>query len=335
MRKNSALIFFVLLGPGCASPSRNVYVDLQSIRLEPFPAAAQSVRPVLPKPLPSQSFVLSGVPAKTLASSSSAEVVASQADAREAQEAALETIKKRLIKIYKRQIDLFAAQQKSLAPDSDSLRVQEALPALYAAFQRYATARLPLISRLSYLAGLPDTNPKNAPPPATLRPVPRSRWVEANALRSRIYGLDDSYSNEATDILAKASGLAAVDRFNLLKKVEDFRRQMMDRALQEAAAPIRSRAPAILRLQAAPSIVLPQVAPESVEIPATPALPASPQVESVRSGESERISKELLRRQLVIWAAINQFSVVPKLSSNVRDATKDFERWRSQQKVGP
>jgi hypothetical protein len=295
--------------------------------------------PLLPKPpspLPAKSYSLPSVSAEVLESSGRPELVKPQEDSDAAQAEALRTIKKRLIKIYQKQIDLFAEQQQALLGDPDASSIAQIMPQLHAAFSRYAESRLPLVSRLSYLAGIPDTNPSNAPPRAGLRPVPKAQWLEANGIRAKLKVLDDAYSTEATQILAEAGKLAAKDRLALLQKVENFRREMMDRALKEAINPLQSRTrSATLRLKALPEISLPAQPGRSINLPVTETLPSPPQVEFEKSSESANISKEFLRRQLAIWAAINRYTVVQLPVGNARDATKDFEIWRKQQRVGP
>jgi hypothetical protein len=336
------LLVLGLLVTGCASKPETVYVDLNAVyqteqKSPPIPAI-----PKPPAPLPEQEYVIPGASEEILENSAEPGIEKTQNDASEAQKEALSVIRHRLVKIYQGQIDLFAEKQRRLLVDPESARVKEIMPELQSAFAGYASARMPYIAELTFLSGLPDSNPSNAPPPASLKPVPKQRWLRANALRERIQVLDRAYAEKATDILAKAGRLAAEDRLGVLKKVDEFRAQMMDRALQEAAAPtLNSSASAFLGLNPQPSIVLPKQPSREIKFPATAALPPAPQVEFERSGESERVAKELLRRQLLIWSSICGFHVVQDRTStldhnrHVRDATKDFERWRIQQKVGP
>jgi hypothetical protein len=336
MQRNSWRLLPILCLIGCESGPQKVYVNLDGLtaRNRGFSTAAAMPQP--PKPLPAETFNLPERPAQVLESSTSSEVVKPQADAASAQAEALKTIEKRLVRIYQKQIDFFASQQQALLGDPDTVRVQQVMPELRAAFTRYADARLPMAARLAYIAGLPDSNPKNLPPPANIRPVPKQRWLEANDLRKKVETLDANYSNEATRILGEAGRMAAEDRLAVLKKVEDFRRQMMDRALQEAINPLKFKKRDVsVRLKAEPQVTLPDQAGQSVRIEATNTLPPAPQVEFGRSGESETISRELLRRQLAIWAAINRYTVIQSPNASLRDATKDFERWRNQQRVGP
>ena len=320
---------------GCAKAIHpQVWVDLDRVLRDTQRSAAQPVpMPKSPPPIKAETFVLDGRSSEEMAGSASPALEHPLRDVTEIQQQALKQLLRRLQVVYRRQADLYEQEQQRLLGDPDRAQFQKILPELRIAFAAYANNRMPLAARLAFLAGFPDPNPKGDPPPANLRPVPKQRWLAANAVRVQVTALDRQYDAKATALIANAASLAAADRISLLNRVEEYRQQMNDRAMKEAVDPLEGgEAPVTLKLSGSAPVRLPARPPITVTLPGSPAMPPLPQVGSNGTvGVSNRL---MVSRQLEIWLAQSGKTLSERPGRDTPDVTQEFEDWIRQQRAG-
>jgi hypothetical protein len=251
------------------------------------------------------------------------------------QEKALRLLEQRLEQVYARQADFYEAEQRRLMGDPESRALDQIEPKLREAFVQYSEERLPYVLKIINLAGFPDSNPKNLPPPDNLRPVPKDQWLKAMDARTKLNSIDRGYSSKVTALLADAERLADADRFALLKKVDDFRRTMEERAMKEAANPLQLAVkPIVLSLSRQPPPTLQAVPPVSVTIPGSPAMPPPPKVDFGDPLSPMGGQRGLLEEELKIWLANHDEVLATKPSKKLPDKTQEFAAWISQLKAG-
>ncbi|HWD38094.1 MAG TPA: hypothetical protein VG944_04545 [Fimbriimonas sp.] len=320
---------------GCGVSQPRVWVDLdRAILLTPETKAAAVSLPKPPPGMPAKSFVLPGRSREVVGSAASPGVAKPRQAATEIQDRSLRTLRERLLRVYMRQADLYQRQQETLTGDLNKKALTALTPRLREAFEEYARRRMPLITRLVFLVGFPDSNPTSAPPPEGLQPVPKRRWLEGNELRSQIAALDLAYSKQVADFLSEIAHMAAEDRLALLKKVDDYRRQLMDQALKEAVNPMKSGTPLTLRLSGSSAVELPPVPDQKLDLPAAPAPSPAPQVESERAFYEREQSRRLMGKQLQIWLALQGKALAPQSGRGIPDETQEFVDWIRRQRAG-
>ena len=335
MRSSRAALALLCLA-GCASPKTTVWVDTDQVfREAPAPVRTSVPSPKPPGPLPPATFTIPGRPAEVLTGRSSATPNRTVSATAGQEEQALKALQRRLEAIYARQANFYEAEQRRLLGDPEKQAFEQIRPQLLAAFQKYGHERMPVFLKLISLVGFPDPNPHNNPPPAGLRPVPLANWQQANALRDQLEKMDTAYSQEATALLAQSARLADQKRLELLKKVDAFRRQMMERAVTEAANPLRKSLTSVdLTIGGDAPIQVPATAPVTVTIPGLPAMNPLPKVEFEEDLLSDSARKREIKHDLEIWLGINNLTLAPQPRKGVPDRTSEFSNWRRQQRLG-
>jgi hypothetical protein len=332
----TSLIALVL--SGCAPQPTPVWVDLNSILRSPSekPPAAPSLAKVPSGGSPAVTFTLPGRESEIVTGPTFENDAATTEAAEASQAAALKKLRQRLAAVYSRQADFYAEEQLRLLGDPESRALNKFLPNLKQLFGAYAALRMPLVIKLSNLAGFPDSNPKGAPAPDLFSPLAKKLWTEANATRKQIGALDDDYSKSATALLAQVGHLANQERLALLGKVDAYRRQMNERAMSESANPFESgEGLQALHLSSEPAVVLPRLAPQKMTLPAVPPLPPAPKVDLGEAQPSMSQKQLLLGKQLAIWLALNQQVLSRAPGKGIPDETGNFDHWRKEQQAGP
>lgn len=334
----------IFLLAGCGHPTTTVWVDLDRVMIDqPEAVSSPPSVPKAPGPVPAETFTLPGRTPEILAGPTTPGERRTVAVTEEDQRRQLDSLRRRLEAIYARQTDIYAAEQTRLMGDPELKAFQSVVqPKLRAAFQAYADKRTPLVVRLVNLSGFPDTNPRSLPPPAAIvgkngkTTVNQRFWLEANDVRAQIAALDAEYDKTASELIAEVRRLGAADRLALLKKIQQFRNEMNERAIAEAASPLEAGRPIVtLSIQAEPAVVLPATAPKTLTVPGVPTASPAPKVDSQEARNTPVETRDLLQRQLGIWLALHDRVLARAPERGVPDVTREFESWRRQQQAGP
>jgi hypothetical protein len=335
--KSLAILVAAIALGGCGSRSDEVWIDLDRVvdadRPAPF---ALPTPPSPPKGSPARSFTLPGRNPELVNGPSLASEARTVRQVEVSQTAALDRLRKKLQTIYARQADLYAEEQARLLGDPDQKQFEAILPRFRAAFEAYAATRQPVYIQLIGLAGFPDSNPRSEPPPPSLSPLAKARWIEANEVRTKLKSLDQGYSATAAGLVAEAGRSANADRLALVKKISRFREEMNDKAIAEASNPLQGEtASVVLSLPSRPAVVLPPEPARRVTLPAVPPAASLPKVDSQEASVGPAERRGLIERQLAIWLALNRKVLASGPGKRVPDQTQDFIQWRDRQQVGP
>ena len=302
-----------------------VWVDVARLAPPAAPVRRAVPPPRPPAALPAKTVGLPARPATRLVAEAGIDGEALAREVDEAQAASLARLRRRLSEVYDREADRFARQQARLLGDPYRGAIDRFYPAYRRAFEAYAAKRLGPAARLAFIVGAKDPNPRNEPVVTKdLTPLGRLLAARASAARVELRTLDDGFDAIARAFLEDVAMTGDAARAGTLALVERNRERLNAQALAEAARPIGPRGEAAIRLSLARSGVaqVAAVPARSVTIPAAPAPPPAPEVESPRALADAR---SRLLGEVRIWAALEGLRLEPR----GRDATTEFAAWNA------
>lgn len=248
------------------------------------------------------------------------------------QREARRTLERRLRAVYADQVRQFELSVRRDVEEQRSPIYNEANRQIRLRFQRYADARVPLISRLYDIVGFPDPNPRNEPPKTKLGAVSQQLFDEAAELRRELGKVESAYREDKEQLLRQADDQASAIDAGALKRVREMADRLETQATNEANRQIRVSVKDLgLQLVEPRPMSLPATPPVSVSLPAERAPAPAPQVPSsgVPSGVEDR--RRRLQHELKIWLGTHRY----RLTDNGRDATAEFLTWRKSYRAGP
>ncbi len=322
----SLLPFFCLLA-SCAKPPdpKAVWVDVSRLAPSARPARREVTLPRPPAALPARTVTLPGRPAARLVAEAGIDGEALAREVDEAQSRSLDRLRRRLSEVYDREADRFARQQLRLLGDPYRKAIDRFYPEYRSAFDAYATKRLSPAARLAFIVGSRDPNPHDDPIAAKgLTPLGRLLAQRASAARKELHALDTEFDATVMEFLMNVDAAGVAARTETLALIEKNRDALNRQALAEAGRPIGPRGEEAIRLTLARSGVaqVPAVAAQTLTIPALPAAPPAPRVESPRALTDTRAR---LLGEARIWAALEGLRLDPQ----GRDATTEFAAWNA------
>lgn len=300
-------------------------VDLARLAREVRPAPVEAMpRPSAPSPLPAETRTLPAIPARTIPAPKGLNPGEVRAKLAAQNEVAREALAARLAEVYAAEVRkaeyarLREIEEARLAGASDVVaRIRER-------FESYDAKRRPLVARLSFLAGYPDSDSVLGPTVYPGTKTAESRTEEAKRLKAEIAALDAAF-DAGVQGERDAGARELADRLGALDT--DLKRLRADvdaRAVREAAAQLRRlNAELDLQLAGGGPIELPAVPARSVRLPASSPLPGVPSIPATPPLDP----LPRLRAELRIWSGLRRVRVVPA-ASGVRDATQEFNEWR-------
>lgn len=319
-------ILLGLLG-GCAKAPAPQAVWIDVARLAPSAAPVRRP-PTLPRPpaaTPARNATLPARPPVRLVSEAGIDGEALAREVDEAQAISLDRLRRRLSEVYGREADRFARQQMRLLGDPYRTAIDRFYPEYRRAFEAYAEKRLAPAVHLAFIVGSKDPNPNDVPVDTkTLTPIGRLLAKRASAARKELRTLDAAFDKVAAEFLDRVATEGDAARAETLARIEKNRDALNRQALAEAARPIGPRGEEAIRLSLARAGVaqVPAVAARSLTLPAIPASPPAPRVESPQALTDAR---SRLLGEARIWAALQGLRLDPK----GRDATTEFAAWNA------
>ena len=328
----AALLTATLLPAGCAAPPEplvavNLAVLARSVkplRAEPTP------RPAPPAPLSAETKALPALPARTIPAPKGLSPAEIRAKLDAQNELARVALADRLVEVYAAEVKKAEYDRLREIEEARLVGAGGVASRIRARFDAYDAERRPLVARLAFLAGYPDSNSVLAPTVYPGTKIAERRAAEAKELKARIAALDAAF-DAGVQAERDAAERALAERLAALN--EDLKRMRADvdaRAAREAAAQLRRlNANLALQLNGGP-ITLPAVPARSVRLPATAPLPGVPSIPATPPPDP----LPRLKAELRIWSGLRRVRVVPP-GPGVRDATEEFAQWRRAHRSPP
>ena len=332
MRRYGVLLALAAIGIGCQRPgTTEVSVSLDRA-LVAEPSMGINV-PANPKPPANQ--VAGSISSPGLAPK---EMFAQGRDAskvrelvREQQRSTRLQLERQLRRFYAREARRFEIEQMRALSEREQILILQASEEIRAEFERYANKRMPLLARLTVLAGFPDTNPKSVPPERPMGNVTQARFDEAKSIREEMKKLDDDFDEFAAMVIDRISGETALDRSDTLVKVELFRNELNERAEREAQEQVQAAVRELnLELTESERIVLPEVKSQQFELGTRGPVAPAPEVEIDPRLDGVEARRQRLEGKLRIWLGLNRYTLKP----GTRDVTKEFIEWLQTEPAG-
>jgi len=315
---------------GCSSPAKEaVSVDLAKVPTPAWEVGTRAAPPVTTTPRPTP-ILIPGRPAVELVTQAK-DVRAVEQLLADQQEETRRKLEKGLTQLYARLARRFELKELAALSDRERKRYNDVNANIRLVFEQYAADRLPRVTRLAFLAGFPDPNPKSVPPEAPLGNLSQKKFDEAKALRSEISLLDENFELTVKALLDEIDNQNAMDRTDSRLKIELNADDLRRRAETEAADQVnRARQSLHLELAGGQTIRMPPLAARTITPPVLPAPDPAPKVDSALDANAGRYQQELLAGQVRIWAALNRYEI----RSGARDATAEFIKWNAENQAG-
>ena len=320
------LIAFVFAACAKAPPPAAVWIDVDRLAPATTPVRRTPAPPRPPERLDSRTAGLPARPATRLVAEAGIDGAQLAREVDQAQAESLARLRRRLAQVYAREGDRFARAQMRLLGDPYRTAIEGFYPEYRRAFEAYAEKRLVPSARLAFIVGAKDPNPEDVPtPPETLTPLGRVLAVRASGARKILRRLDGEFDGVVMEFLEKVAQTGDAATAATLAAIRRNREALNRQALAEAALPMGLRGGQAITLDLARAGIAkaPAVPARSVVLPAIPAPPAAPRVESPKALADERAR---LLGEARVWAAVRGLRLDPK----GRDATPEFIRWKTQ-----
>jgi len=332
MRRIGVIVALAPVLLACEKPGTTEVAIDQQRALAAIPSMGLTA-PEPPKPPPNRTsgaVVSPGLPAKEMfAQGRDAERVRELV--REQQRQTRLQLERQLRRFYAREARRFELEQLGALSDREQSLLIQASEEIRAEFERYATARMPLLARLTVLAGFPDPNPESKPPERPMGNVTQGRFDEAKSIRERMRQLDDDFDAFAAMMIDRIGGETALDRADTLVKIELFRSELNERAEREAREQVAAAVRELnLELTEAQRLVLPAVPDQRFELGTRGPVAPAPSVEIDPRLDSPAARRERLQGRLRIWLGLNRYTLKP----GARDATEEFIQWLRTEPAG-
>ena len=315
---------------GCSSPAKEaVTVDLSKV-----PATAWETGTPTPPPVKTTAgptpVLIPGRPAVELVTQAK-DVRAVETLLAEQQEETRRRLEKGLTQLYARLARRFELKELAALSDRERKRYDDVNANIRLVFEQYAADRLPRVTRLAFLAGFPDPNPKSVPPETPLGNLSQKKFEEAKSLRTEIALLDESFEATVRALLDEIDNQNSMDRTDSRLKIELNADDLRRRAEIEAAEQVnRARQSLHLELAGGQTIRMPALAARTITPVRMPAPDPAPKVDSALDANAAIWQQKMLAGQVRIWAALNRYDVRP----GGRNATAEFIKWNSENQAG-
>ncbi|CAN5466492.1 hypothetical protein BH11ARM1_BH11ARM1_01520 [soil metagenome] len=336
MRRSSLAVLAIgIVVGGCKPTTQSVYVDMASVLRAPavnVPARPNIATP--PKPLGAVTRTMPAKPATPIKDNLRGSGPHIRELIQQAQVQALKDIQIRLRKFYDSELKRFELEQQRTVSDAETKAYEDATNRIRAAFEVYATKRMPVFTQLTLFAGFPDPNPKSKLPNVEMTPVLQKRFDDTVELRKQLKVIDDEFDNAVGEILGDVQDLTAMNVADMRLKVEQFKQDLDKKAADEAASQVRATSADLgLTLIEPIKIVLPATPSHSVTIPAEHPMTSAPEVPVSGILTKAEDREKLLRQQLNIWAKLNRYEIDSKPGHST-DKTNEFLQWKQKFQAG-
>ena len=307
-----------------ADPAR-VWIDVARLAPETAPVRVAPPPPRPPAGAGSRSASLTARPATILVAVAGINGAQLAREVDQAQAASLARLRKRLAQVYAREADRFARAQFRLLGDPYRNAINLYYPDYRKAFEAYAERRLVPAARLAFIVGPRDPNPQNAPvAKAILTPLGKLLADRASETRETLRALDREFDGVVMALLENVAMAGDAANAKTLAAIARNREELNRQAMAQAALPIGPSGEEAITLSLARKGIatVPAVPSREVVLPAIPAPPPAPRVESPQALADARAR---LLGEVRIWAAGQGLRLDPK----GRDATPEFIRWKT------
>lgn len=320
--RHALCFLFPLVGCSRAAAPDVVWVDVARLAPAVAPGRVAASPPSPPQGFPAKPATLPPRPAVRLVAEAGIDGAALAREVEAAQEASLARLRRRLSEVYRREADRFARAQIRALGDPYRHAFDSLYPAYRRKFEAYAEKRAYPFSRLAFVVGPRDPNPDDEPVEAKT-PLERLLAKQASEARRRLKLLDDEFDKVVEELLANVEAAGADAKAATYAAIEANRDALNRQALSEATLPLSPRGAQAIQLVLAKRgvAIVPAVPARSVVVPAVPAPPPAPRVESPRALVDARAR---LLGEARIWAA----GLGYRLDPAGRDATSEFVRWK-------
>ncbi len=278
--------------------------------------------------MPSQTATLPGLPARVVVTTGDQTLAQIQKKIDDDVALAIRSLTNRLRRIYAAEVRGKEAELMAPLKELAGLAVEEAFAEVSMRFEAYAAARGPILPQLSLLLNGTDYY-KPLEPPLSDSKVVLQRFSRALELQKQLKALDAEFKEEISRLLAEADRKVRAREDELRAAFAKLLLDAEDRATRDAQSDVAKRRKDLkLEPKGQIRLNLPAVAPERRTLAGGNPIPVPPDPrDRAWTGITDR---EALESELRIWLAANGY----KLSRGARDATKEFQEWRSRRHAG-
>jgi hypothetical protein len=330
---NRRLFFLSFVLVGCSHQQELVFVDLSSISLSE--AKPTSVTNVASSGLATAqgTKTIPGEPEVVIENLKADEKAAIRLEVEKETNDAVETISRHLHDYYSREIDdFYKAQFAKLQPFKQSL-TEKYLTDIRAIFEKSATKRGPLLTRLTLLTEFPPSE-KLIPIDEKESPSPgEKRRKEIRELQKSLIEIDFDYETAIASLVAKNSATVDQETERIFAVIAAKQSEIDQRALAEATKLVRRFSNVLSqRIFSRYTFLLKEIPTKTINFPKMPVQSGVPRVTFDRNqlSRNERVE---LSKELEAFLSLNHYQRAAA-SDGAKDVTKEFIEWRTNLKSG-
>jgi hypothetical protein len=335
LTKNSNRLFFLLpaaavFGSGCSlAPYQRVAVNLRSIPL-PAEVNQEFKHPYYPAPIlgaKSADEIINPVAAKKIEIDRPGERAKLAKFLEAENNKAIGEITANLKQFYRREYDaFFLAENAKVAPQNAAMIAKSKL-IIKEAFDSFATARAPVLLRLSFLIGFPPSAELRQIRGENLGPNEIKRNEEIRELQRKLAELDREYENVLVRLDDQLREQLGDEVTEFSKRLEAKQAEISARADREARSQVSAVSKTIhdqILNKFSLSFDRSEAARASVQVPAST---NKIQVPYGWKTSSPAEFRQRLQSELEIWLRLNRYERAQE-GENAPDKTAEFESWR-------